>query len=336
MMNFKRGKLFGGLILMSAAIVWGLSFVAQSVGSDTLGVFSFNGIRCTLGGLTLLPFVIVNDRKDKKRIAAGGLKVTDRPSLRYALGSGVVCGLVMGIAVNSQQYAFYTCSPGKVGFLTALYILLVPIFGLFIGKKTSLTIWISVTAGAFGLYLLCTNGSGFSASAGELKGELAALAGAVFFAVQILLVDHYVRRESPVLLSCIQFLTVGIVSLIFMFIFERPTASDVRSALIPLLYSGILSCGLGFTCQSIGQKYTPPAVASLIMCFESVFSVIFSFLILHERLTGRELLGCAVMFAAVLATNIPVKRKSSYAGGQQDADGEVLSDIPTQEDEDGI
>ena len=196
---------------------------------------------------------------------------------------------------------------GKVAFITSLYMILVPILGIFLHRKAHLNLWIGVALGIIGLYLICMNGSDFS---GIGVGEICALSCAVCFAFHILIVDYYCTRVNNILLSCGQFLFAGIISMVCMFIFEDVNVNDVFDMAVPLLYAGIGSCGLGFTFQVFGQKTTEPALAALLMCFESVFAAIFGWLILKDHLTARVLTGCAIMFAGVIASQLDFSPKN--------------------------
>ena len=215
------------------------------------------------------------------------------------------CGLPLFIGTNLQQYAFNFLDAGKVGFITALYMLLVPLFGLFLGQKVRPRIWVGVALGVVGLYFLSIKKGDFSIG----KGEIVTIVCSVAFAVHILVIDHFCKKVNNVALSCAQFFVSGIISVICMFIFEEPKMDAIISAGVPLLYAGIMSCGGAFTLQIFGQKYAEPAVASILLCLESVFSVIFGWLILHQRLSSRELFGCAVMFIAIIITQLPERKK---------------------------
>lgn len=291
-------------MLVLAAVIWGVSFVAQSVGMETVEAFTFNSIRMLIGGIVLLPLVIVRLRKQFR--APEKTKEIKKKELKDFLKGGLACGVLLCIASNLQQLAFtYDMEVGKVGFITALYMVFVPILGFFVGRKARVTGWIGVILGTIGLYLLCMT-EGFS-SVGV--GDFLVLGCAVFYALHILVIDRFIERVDDIGLSCAQYLVSGIISAVFMFAFETPQMSAIIATAPTILYAGIMSCGVAFTFQVVGQKSVEPTVASLLLCLESVFSVLFGWLLLHEVLSTREFIGCAVMFVAVLISQIPEKKK---------------------------
>ena len=296
----KKFKLGGPLILILAAMIWGLSFVAQKSGMEYVGSFTFTAIRLVLATLTLLPIVITNRKRIPTNLSDDELKAKNRRTVK-----GCICvGLCLCVGLNLQQYAFNYIEAGKVGFITALYMLLVPIFGLFIKKKPPFTIWIGVALGVLALYLICMGGSkGFTVGTGELLTILCAVA----FALHILVIYFFSDVDS-VELSCGQFFVAAIISLILMFIFEKPNLAGIKDAAFTIFYAGVFSSAIAFTFQIIGQKKTEPALASLLLCLESVFSVIFAFILPpHEKLSLTEYIGCAIMFAAILIAQVPSK-----------------------------
>lgn len=303
-MNLSSKKAFGGNIaLLLAAFIWGTSFVAQSVGMESVEAFTFNGIRMFLGCAALLPLIVfmqIRKRKNDTRTAAEKKK-----QAAVQLKSGVICGVILYCASSFQQFAFNYSTPGKIGFITALYMLLVPVFGLALKQRPRLFVWFAVLMGCVGAYLLCVD-----AEMTIGKGELLTLACAVFYAIHILYIDSVVDKVDGVLLSFTQFFVVGVISAVCMLIFETPQAENIQAAMVPMLYSGIMSSGIAYTLQIIGQKHTQPAVASLLMCLESVFAVLSGWVILHEALTGREILGCVIMFVAIILTNLPERKKT--------------------------
>lgn len=305
MIIIKSKKLLGPVILISAAVIWGLSFVFQSEGSD-IGSFTFNGIRMLVGSIVLLPFILINGRKEKKKqIVAPTPEEKKKKNLKDLKGILIV-GLFLFAGSNLQNAAFGYIEVGKVGFITALYMILVPILGLFLKKRPSFIVWIAVGIGLVGLYFLCM-GSGATLSFG--KGEMLTLICAFCFAGHILSIDKFASEIDCVKLSCGQFFITGVLSVICMFIFEDPDIHAILGKTVPILYTGIMSCGVAFTFQIIGQKYTEPTLASMLLCLESVFSVIFAFLILNQKLDSGELLGCALMFTAIILAQIPVKKR---------------------------
>ena len=287
----RKNDIKGIIILFLTAIIWGSSFVAQSVGMEKVQAFTFNGIRTLMGSLFLLVFILI-----RKILKKEGPLIT--PSL---LKKSLILGLVFVFASNLQQYAFYYSTAGKIAFITALYMFFVPLIGIFTGRKSTLITWICVFVAIFGLYLLSVKGNDFR---NINKGDLFALGCAFFFAIHILLVDRFVQEEDGIKLSCFQFFIAGSITLILMFIFEEPVPGDILLASKPLLYSGIMSCGVAYTFQILGQKYTSPVVASIIMSMESVFAVLSAVLFLHEGMSIRESLGCLIMFGAIIISQL--------------------------------
>lgn len=292
-----KGKFLGPFYCILAAVVWGLSFVAQSEGAH-IGTFTFNGIRMLIGGIVLIPLVIFSFKKENASLPAGEKK---KFPLKDVIIGGVCCGIPLCIGSNLQQHAFNFIEVGKVGFITALYMVLVPVIGIFLKQKARFNIWIGVAFGVVGLYFLSIPKGDFSIG----KGELITIMGAFAFAAHILVIDRFCKKVDNIALSCAQFFVAGILSIICMLIFEEPEFDAVIGAGVPLLYAGVMSCGVAFTAQIFGQKYTEPAVASLLLCLESVFAVLFGWLLLHQTLSTRELFGCLIMFIAIVFTQIP-------------------------------
>lgn len=297
--NTKKKQLLGAFYCLAAAVIWGLSFVAQSVSADSVTTFTFNFARNMLGGVVLLPVIAFRAFKAKKTPAAEGESEPENGK-KLALG-GTLCGIALFAGINLQQEAF-ACGleAGKVGFITALYMLLVPVFGLALGKRPKANVWVGVAIGTVGLYLICVKKGSFSLG----RGEIITLLGAVAFALHILTVDHFADAVDAVKLSCVQFFVCGVLSGAAMLIFEEPSFEMIKSGIIYILYAGIMSSGVAFTFQTFGQKYTEPAVASLLLCLESAFSLIFGWLILRQSLGTRALIGCGIMLAAVILTQI--------------------------------
>ena len=270
-------KLKNALILLLTATIWGVAFVAQSVGMDYVSPFTFNGVRSIIGGLVLIPVILVLDRKKKaegKDYKAPG----DRKTL--ILG-GICCGVALCVASNFQQFGVMYTSVGKVGFITACYIIIVPILSLFLGKKCSPAIAGAVVLAVAGLYLLCMSGSDH----GLQKGDFLIMICSFIFSIHIMIIDYFSPAVDGVKMSCIQFLVSGTISLICMTIFEEPH--------------------IGYTLQIVGQKGVNPARASLILSLESSISVLAGWLILGQKLTGREILGCVLMFSAIVLAQVP-------------------------------
>lgn len=292
-----KTKVRNSCLLFLTACIWGSSFVAQSVGMDYIGPYTFNCLRFLIGSLVLLPVIFFSQHRKKDRSKDRTLQKKEM------LCGGIVCGVVLCIASTLQQIGIIYTTAGKAGFLTAMYIVLVPVLGLFLKRKAGLQLWISVGLALIGLYLLCMKGT-FSLNGGDVLLILCA----VGFSVHIMVVDCFSPKLDGTILSCIQFLVAGLISGIGMLLSEQFDWHMVLLAAKPILYSGVLSCGVGYTLQVIAQKGLNPTVASLLMSLESVVSVITGFLVLHEVLSGRELLGCVFMFAAVILAQIPVKR----------------------------
>lgn len=292
-----KTEIRSSLMLLAAAVIWGVAFVAQSVGMDYVGPFTFNAARSLLGGIVLIPCIFLLNSREKKTEKKEADKKAERRNL---LLGGISCGICLCIASNLQQIGISYTTVGKAGFITAMYIILVPLLGIFMKKRAGLRVWISVAMAVAGLYLLCMTES-FSISIGDAYVMVCAL----FFALHILVIDHFSPRTDGVKMSCIQFLVSGVISGILMFVFEDPSLSSVLSAWMPIVYAGVMSCGAGYTLQILGQKKTDPTVASLILSLESVISVLAGWVLLGQSLTGKELLGCGVMFAAIILVQLP-------------------------------
>ena len=292
----KNRKLLYTLLLLLAAMIWGAAFVAQRVGNGLIGPLTFSGVRITMGGLVLLPVIRFLDIRQGR----GRQPLLPLKSDRTLLIGGVICGFFMCIATNLQQFGINYTSVGKAGFITSLYVALVPVFAvLFLHRRYGLLTWVGTALALCGMYFLCMS-EGFSLN----RGDTLVFLCAVCFSWQILALDHYSPLVDPVRLSCVQLLSCGAMSLIAMFLFEKPTLSGILSAWLPLCYAGILSCGVAYTLQVVCQAELDGALASLLMSLESVFSALFGWLLLHQTLSKRELLGCALTFAAVLLVEL--------------------------------
>jgi len=321
-------KPLGIILFLITALIWGCAFVAQSVAAEVVGPFTFQSLRSFLGFLVLLPVIAAMDAVRKRRADdaaptgnAGPAGVSgpadrgkDLRNRRTLILAGILCGIFLTIASVFQQYALTIGAPaGKAGFITAFYLLLVPVFGLiFLHKKTRPVIWLCVAIALAGLYFLCAAGLG-SSGAGIAVSDIFLILCAVCFAVQILIIDHFVQLVDGVKMACIEFLTSGILAGIFMLIVERPAPADIIAAGKPLLYAGLLSSGVAYTLQIVGQKFIEPTVASMLMSLESVFAVLSAIVILGQMPTAREWIGCALMFAAILLSQLP-ERKRAAAG----------------------
>lgn len=303
-MEIMRQKRRGNLILLLTAMIWGLGFVAQKAGA-ALQPFTYNGIRMLIGGIALLPLVQVLSGKQDGETAN---TMVGKPSvvLKTSITGGIVCGIVLCIASNLQQFGIYfQTDASKAGFITSLYILFVPVFSIFLGKKVRPLVWGCVFLGAVGFYLLTMAGKadGFTLE----KGDFFLLICSLVFAFHILAVDHFASEANGMILSSVQFITAGILSLILMGIFEQPDTTRILSLWQPILYSGLVSTGVGYTLQVIGQKDAEPTTATLIMSLESVFAVVFGVLLMHEKITLTESFGCLVIFMAVVIPQLPQK-----------------------------
>lgn len=299
------------IMLMIAALIWGVAFVAQSVGMEHVGPFTFNGVRCLVGAVALLPVIFFFDRKKKKE-KTGQEEKKERGigTKKDLVMGGLLCGGFLFLASSLQQIGIQYTTTGKAGFVTAFYIVIVPVLGIFLHKKISGNVWIAVALALVGLYFLCMTES-FTIG----KGDIYIFACAFVFSIQILMVDHFAPKVDGVKLSCLEFLVSGLLSLFFMFSLERPTLSGILAAGIPILYAGVLSCGVAYTFQILGQRDSNPAIASLIMSLESTFSVLAGWLLLHETLSTREAIGCIFMFVAILLAQLPEKKKEKeYCG----------------------
>ena len=269
---------------------------------ESVEAFTFNGIRTLLGAAVLIPFILIRDFINNKKSPVP--KEEKKKENKNLIIYGSIIGVVLCIASNLQQFAFNYSTSGKIAFITAFYMLFVPFLGLFIRKKVPVLTWICVALGAVGLYFLCITDEGLS---GINKGDVLALLCAIFYAVHILAVEKFAPSIDGVKLSCVQFIVSGTISVILMFIFESPDINAIKTAAVPILYAGCMSCGIAYTLQIIGQKYTESTVASLLMCMESVFGVICGALILKEMLSGRELAGCVIMFVAIILSQLTDK-----------------------------
>jgi len=290
-----KNKLRGSLALLIGTVIWGSAFIAQSVGMDYIGPFTFQTMRSVLAVPFLIIVVFVMDR-DRQNFIKKWLS----PQLWEA---GVPCGIALFVAAGLQQMGIVHTSAGKAGFITAMYIVLVPILGIFLKKKPPLTAWISVILAVIGLYLL--------SCAGVTQvniGDVYLLGCALGYAVQITLVDQMAGDLDGLRLNCVQSFVCGILSGAVMFATEEPVLTDILACWIPLVYAGVFSLGIAFSLQIIGQKHLEPTPASLIMSLESVFAVLFGWLLLNERMNPNEIAGCVLVFSAVILSQIPIKK----------------------------
>ena len=302
-----KRKILSNAALLIAAIVWGIAFVSQEQASKYIGTFTVTALRSVIASIALIPLILITSKINKRPVFEKSK--TDRKLL---LTAGVLCGTLLCIASNIQQFgiSIYPSDANisaRSGFITALYVILVPVCGIFFKKKVGITVWLSVVIATIGLYLLC----GTQGLDGIYLGDAIILCCALCFSLQILCVDHFISRVDGIKLASIQFMTCGLLSLIFMLIIEKPSIQNIMNAAGPILYLALVSSGVGYTLQIIGQKYSDnPTVASILMSFESVFAALGGWLILNKSLSIYEILGCVVMFAAIVLAQIPVKTKN--------------------------
>lgn len=300
-------KIRSSLLLLLTAIIWGVAFVSQSEGMQHMGPLTFSAARSILGCVVLLPVIAVIRTRAKKSGDESRRKLPIKPTL---LG-GLCCGLALTAASLLQQFGVSMTTVGKSGFITAMYIIFTPILGIFIGRKAPAMVWVSTVLGAFGLYLLCMNGEEFTVS----TGDLLVLLCAVMFAVHILVIDRFSPQTDGVVLSCIQFFVCFVISLVGALIFEQPTLQQIQDGAVSVLYAGVMSSGVAYTLQIVGQKGLDPTVAALILSLESVVATIagyiaylVGFLTNDQTMTARQIAGCAVVFAAVILVQLPWDR----------------------------
>lgn len=283
------------LLLALAAFIWGIAFVAQSVSMDHIGPWTFTCVRNLIAAATLYVLLPVLDKitgtsdgKFNKKVVIGG----------------IACGLALAIASMFQQTGIQYTTVGKAGFLTALYTVIVPIFSLFLGKKSKWNVYVAVGISIIGMYFLCVN-EDFSIA----YGDTLVLICAVMFAIHILVIDHFGKGNDGIRMSCIQFLVAGLFCMVGMFVFEKPNISNIIEAAIPILYAGILSSGAGYTLQIVGQKDADPSIAGMILSLESVFAALAGAVLLGEMLSVKEFIGCVLVFGAIILSQIEFKKK---------------------------
>lgn len=288
----------GTLALLLGTFIWGMAFIAQSVGMNLIGPFTFQAIRCLLGVLFLFPVTILFDRKIGVKES---LKKWKTPTLWI---SGIICGVALFIATSLQQVGLVYTTPGKAGFLTAMYIVLVPILGIFVHRKPGINALFSVILTLIGLYLLS-----FTNISNVNIGDLFMIGCAFAFAVQILLIDRFAQQLDGLRLNCVQALVVSILSVPGILLNQETIEMNtILSCWLPLCFAGVLSMGVGYSLQIVGQKRLEPTAASLIMSLESVFSALGGWLLLRNTMTPAELTGCALVFAGVIVSQLPVRR----------------------------
>lgn len=297
-----KKQLRNTLMLVGCALIWGTAFAAQSVGSGYMGPYTFLAGRSWLACAFLLGLLVVRRQDQRRR----GHRLPFWIHGRTLAVGGALCGAALFAASAAQQMGIGTTSTAKAGFMTALYVVLVPVCGVFLGRRPGVKLWCCVAASVAGLYLLCLAGRDSLSLTG---GEWQLLVCAFLFTLQILLVNHFSPRLDGIQLSFVQFLAVSVLSTVCMFLFEQPTLAQFQGAAVAVLYCGIMSSGVAFTLQIVGQKELDPTIASLAMCLESVFSALAGWLILGQTLSGTELAGCGLMFAAIVASQLPDRKR---------------------------
>lgn len=299
----KNKAILGTFLLLITAFIWGSAFVAQSVGVGIVKPFTYNGIRCLLAGICLFPVTTIIDEVDihKPHYIMPGYK-----RVLSELVSGVICGVVLFLASSIQQYGIAETTVGRAGFISVLYIIIVPLIQFLLKKPLPKFIFISIPIALVGMYFLCFT----SAESGFGRGDLLVFVSSFLFAAHILVIDYFAPHMNGVKLSCIQFLTAGLLGVICMLIFDRPAFEDVKRAWLPIAYSGIMSGGVAYTLQVIAQKWTPASIASLVMSLEATFAVISGVIILKEIPTEREIIGCILMFAAIIIVQLDQFKKN--------------------------
>ena len=298
----QKEKIRNSILLLLTAIIWGTAFVAQSVGMDYIGPFTFNAARFLIGGTVLIPLIIYRSKKNP--LLRNQSMEEKRKNRKTVWISGICCGIALCGASLLQQMGIQHTIVGKAGFITTLYIIIVPLVELLFGKKIAKKIWVGAVMAVVGLYLLCIN-ENFSIG----KGDFLVLICAVLFAVHILVIDHFAPKADGVCLSAVQFFISGTVSAIGAILFENPNVSAMLEAVVPILYAGVMSCGVAYTLQVIGQKDMNPTVASMILSLESVISVLAGWIILGQALSMKEIIGCVIVFMAVILVQLPEKKK---------------------------
>ena len=305
-------KMKSNLLLLLTAFIWGTAFVAQKSGMDYIEPFTYNGIRTLIGGLFLIPVIkFLDTRKpeaEKERIASRSAEQKAAENKLLLIG-GICCGTALFVASSLQQFGVSYTTAGKAGFITTLYVVIVPIFSIFLRKKVGAKMWFCVMLGALGMYMLCMKEATFSLQYGDFLVLLCAAA----FAIHILVIDYFSPKVDSVRLSCIQFLTAGSLAIICMFIFEEPVIANILACWFPILYAGVLSSGVAYTLQVVAQADADPTAASLILSLESVLAALSGMVLLGESMTIKELLGCAIIFTAIIIAQLPSKSEREAA-----------------------
>ena len=304
----KKTQVRNSFLLLLTAIIWGSAFVAQSVGMEHVEPFTFTFTRSIIGGMVLIPVIVLLRKTDSaamRRDSQGKDFAGIKGITKYEWLDGICCGVALCAASNFQQIGMLHTTVGKAGFITALYVVIVPILGLFLRKRVPALIWVCVVLSVAGLYLLCMPKGAFTLA----QGDVLVLICALLFSFHILIIDYFSPKGDGVVISCIQFFVCGILSGIIMLFVENPTFANIMDAKWSILYAGALSSGVAYTLQVVAQKGVNPTVASLILCLESVVAVLAGWIILGDKLTSRELAGCILMFVAIVLAQLPTPKK---------------------------
>ncbi len=302
----------GSVFLLLAALIWGAAFIAQKIGMVEIGTFTFSATRFMLSGLVLLPVALTRKTQTQPTAASDIKKTSGRKLLMVG---GILCGVFLALATNAQQMGIASTSAGKAGFITALYIVFVPILRLFSKKKVSAAVWVSVAVAVVGFYLLSVK-EGISIN----EGDAIVLLSALLFSFHILVIDKYTSYADGIKISCIQSFTAAVISAVCMLIFEKPSIDTILACWLPIVYLGVASGAVGYTLQIIGQKYAEPASASLILSLESVFAAVFGVLFLAEGFTSQELIGCILVFGATILSQLTPGKKTSLQSKKEKAE----------------
>ena len=292
------------LCLLGTALIWGFALVAQRDSMSVMGPFMYNAIRMFLGSAALVPVFIISDRIKRRSNEADKALEQTKAAGRTLLKGGIIAGVVIFLSMNLQQVALVSTDAGKTAFITALYIVLVPILGIFLKRRTNINNWIGAGIGAAGLFFLCVK-SDFTVA----TGDILLLAGSLGWAVHIFIIDYFAPKVNAAKLISVQFFIAGLLSLTVALITETNTIEAVISSIPSLLYTGIMSSGIGYTLQTVGQKYAKPTTASIILSTESLFGALAGFVFLNEVMSGREFLGCGLMMTAIIIAQLPARKK---------------------------
>ncbi len=298
-----KTQLKANILLLLTAAIWGLAFVAQKVGSEHVGAFTYNGIRFALGSISLIPLILFLNKKKGENEKT---KNDDRDSLKLTVKAGIIAGCALFIATSLQQMGVMGTTAGKAGFITGLYMVIVPILGLFLKQKVNKSTWIGIVIAIIGLYLLSIN-EDFSIS----NGDLLVLIGSVGWAIHILLIDNFTKKIDPLKLSSVQFATCSILSLVMAIIFEDINMVGISGAMVSILYGGLLSVGVAYTLQVVAQKNAKPSHAAILLSMESVFGALGGAMFLGERIGARGLVGCILIFIAIIISQLKPSEKGS-------------------------